>query len=61
LAVSFLKRFNHVFLEEIPHGLPPKDDIQHHIDLIPEAILPNKPAYQINPKDSMEIQRQVEE
>jgi len=38
-----------------------KKTIQHHIDLIAGAILPNKPAYRMNPKDTMEIQRQVEE
>ena len=47
--------------EDIPHGLPPKRTIQHHIDLIPGAILPNKPTYRMNPKETMEIQRQVEE
>jgi len=36
-------------------------DIQHHIDLIPGAILPNNAAYRMNQKDTMEIQRQVEE
>jgi len=42
-------------------GLPPKRDIRHHIDPIPSSILPNKPAYRMNPKETMEIQRQVEE
>jgi len=41
-------------------GLPLKRDVQHHIDLIPGFILPNKLAYRINPKDTIEIQRQVE-
>ena len=50
-----------MFHEEIPFGLPPKRDIWHQIDLIPGAILPNKPAYRMNPKDTIEIQRQVEE
>ena len=45
----------------MPHSLPPKRTIQHHIDLIPKAILPNKPTYRTNPKDTMEIQTQVEE
>ena len=53
--------FAHVFPDEIPAGLPPKRDIQHHIDLVPGAVLPNKPAYRMNPKDTGEIQRQVEE
>ena len=61
LAVALLKAFAHVFPEEIPTGLPPKREIQHHMDLIPGAVLPNKPAYRMNPKDTNEIQRQVEE
>ena len=52
IAKSMLMRFSHIFLEEIPTGLPLKLDIQHHIDLMPESILPNKPAYQINSKDT---------
>jgi len=61
LAKQLLLEFAHVFPKDIPHGLPPQRTIQHHIDLIPRAILPNKPAYRMNPKDTMEIQRRVEE
>ena len=59
--MALLQTFAHVFPNEIPTGLPPKRDIQHHIDLIPRAVLPNKLAYRMNPKDTEEIQRQVEE
>uniref|UniRef100_A0A2N9GDV0 RNA-directed DNA polymerase n=1 Tax=Fagus sylvatica TaxID=28930 RepID=A0A2N9GDV0_FAGSY len=47
--------------EEIPHGLPPMRDMQHCIDLVPGSVLPNKPAYRLNPKEHEELQRQVEE
>jgi len=57
LAIVLLEHFAHVFLEDIPLGLPPKTSIQHHIDLIIEAILPNKPAYMMNPKETIEVQR----
>ena len=61
LATSLLVQFSNVFPEDIPHGFPPKRTNQHHIDLIPGAILPNKPAHRMNPKETMEIQRRVEE
>jgi len=61
LATSLLEQFSYVFLEDIPYGLPPKRTIQHHINLISGAILPNKLTYRMNPKETMEIQRQVEE
>jgi len=56
LAVSLLKRFAHLYHAEIPTGLPRKRDIQRQIDLIPRAVLPNKPDYRVNSKDTMKIQ-----
>ena len=61
MAMELLTHFTHVFPDEIPSGLPPKRLIQHHIDLIPGAVLPNKPAYRMNPKETMEIHRQVDD
>ena len=57
MAIVLLKLFSHVFPSDIPSGLPPKRSIQHHINLMPGAILPNKPTYRMNPKETMEIQR----
>ena len=60
LALKRIQSFCHVFLDEIPSSLPPKRTIQHYIDLISAGILPSKPTYRMNPKDTQEIQRQVE-
>ncbi|GJX58274.1 transposon ty3-I gag-pol polyprotein [Tanacetum coccineum] len=49
-----------VFPTKIPPGLPPKRSIQHKIDLMPDAALPNKPAYQTNPQETLEISKQVD-
>ena len=49
LLFPLLNNFQHVFPQDIPHGLPPQRSIQHKIDLIPGSILPNKPAYRMNP------------
>ena len=35
--------------------------IEHQIDLIPAAALPNRPAYRTNPEETKEIQSQVQE
>ncbi|XP_042423751.1 uncharacterized protein LOC122011425, partial [Zingiber officinale] len=53
--------FEDVFPKEVPHGLPPMRGIEHQIDLIPGASLPNRPAYRSNPQETKEIQNQVEE
>jgi len=61
LAKQLHREYSYVFLEEIPSSLPPQRAIQHYIDLIPRpilsnklayrmAIIPNKPAYRVNPK-----------
>ncbi|XP_019434209.1 PREDICTED: uncharacterized protein LOC109340897, partial [Lupinus angustifolius] len=55
------QEFEDVFPQEVPRGLPPLRGIEHHIDLIPGASLPNRPAYRSNPHDTHEIQKQVEE
>jgi len=41
--------------------LPLKRDIQHCINLTPSSILPNKHEYGMNPRETMETQRQAKE
>jgi hypothetical protein len=61
LAVSLLQEFEDVFPEEMQSGLPPIRCIEHQIDFIPRAVIPNRPAYRSNPEESKELQRQVED
>jgi hypothetical protein len=42
---NILQEFKDIFPAEIPPGLPPLRGIEHQIDLIPEATLPNHAAY----------------
>ncbi|XP_042415164.1 uncharacterized protein LOC122004323 [Zingiber officinale] len=53
--------FKDVFSEDMPPGLPPKRGIEHQIDLILGASIPNRPAYRSSPEETKELQRQVEE
>jgi hypothetical protein len=50
-----------IFPSELPPGLPPVRGIEHKIDLIPEASLPNRATYRTNPDETKKIQRQVQD
>jgi hypothetical protein len=53
---NVLQAFEDVFPEEVPAGLPPLCGIEHQIDLIPGASLPNRPPYHTKPEETKEIQ-----
>ncbi|KAK1613255.1 hypothetical protein QYE76_036928 [Lolium multiflorum] len=52
---SVLQEFSDVFPEEVPAGLPPLRGIEHQIDLIPGASLPNRAPYRTNHEETKEI------
>ncbi len=61
VITNILQEYSDVFPSEIPEGLPPIRGIEHQIDLIPGASLPNRAPYRTNPEETKEIQRQVQE
>ncbi|XP_058005436.1 uncharacterized protein LOC131181399 [Hevea brasiliensis] len=60
-VAKLLEEFEDVFPEDLPEGLRPLRGIEHQIDLIPRAALPNRPAYRSNPKKAKELHKQVME
>jgi hypothetical protein len=52
---NLLQEFKDAFPSEIPPGLPPLRGIEHQIDLILGASLPNRAAYRTNPEEKKEI------
>eukprot|EP00257_Ricinus_communis_P023226 XP_015583149.1 uncharacterized protein LOC107262346 [Ricinus communis] len=58
---SFRDEFADAMPDEIPEGLPQLRRIEHQIDLIPGAFLPNRIAYWASPEETKELQRQVTE
>jgi len=58
---NLLKEFSDVLSSEGPTGLLPFRGIEHQIDFVPGASLPNRPAYKTNSKETKEIESQVQE
>jgi hypothetical protein len=61
VVISLLQEYEDVFPNDVPSGLPPIRGIEHQIDFVPGATIPNRPAYRSNPEEKKELQRQVEE
>ena len=60
-AEPILVDFGDIFPEDLPDELSPMRHIQHAIDLVPGASLPNLPHYRMEPTHYEELWRQVQE
>jgi hypothetical protein len=60
-VANILQEYEDVFPQDVPPGLPPVIGIEHQIDLIPGASLPNRALYRTNPEETKEIQQQIQE
>jgi hypothetical protein len=48
VVVSVLQEYEDVFPNDVPSGLPPIRGIEHQIDFVTGASIPNQPAYRSN-------------
>nr|GMC69232.1 Retrovirus-related Pol polyprotein from transposon RE1 [Ipomoea batatas] len=58
---SLLMEFEDIMPNELLDGLPPLRDIQHQVDLIPGASLPNLPHYRMNTTENEALNGIVKE
>jgi hypothetical protein len=57
---ELLDNFAEIVVYELPNSFPPIISINHHIDLIPGASLPNKTMYRLTPRENEEVKNQVQ-
>ena len=55
VVTNLLHEYANIFPKQVPPGLPPIRGIEHQIDLIPRASLPNRAPYRTNPEETKEI------
>jgi hypothetical protein len=54
---ELLGNFSDIVVDELPNSLPPIRSINHHIELIPGASLPNKIVYRLKTQENEEVKR----
>jgi hypothetical protein len=55
MVANLLQEYADVFAKDLPPGLPPLRGIEHQIDLISGAQLPNRVPYRTNLDETKEI------
>jgi hypothetical protein len=60
VVANLLQEYMDIFPQDVPPGLPPIRGIEHQIDLILRASLPNRAPYRTNPEETKEIERQIQ-
>jgi len=61
LIKELLKEFDDVFSKEGLMELPPFRGIEHQINLVSGASLPNRQTYKTNPEETKKIETQVQD
>ena len=57
---GMLDEFGDIVVDDLLDEFPPKRDVNHQIDFIPGASLPNKASYRLIPHENEEVKKQVQ-
>ena len=56
-----LQEYEDLFPEKLPKGRPPKRAVEFEINTAPKATPPSRPPYRLSPKESEELQTQIDD
>jgi hypothetical protein len=56
---QLLEKYKDVFPNELPHELPPKRAVDHHIDIIPGSAPPCRPLFKLSLTEMEELKKQL--
>ena len=59
LALPLLSAYADVFPADLPSGLPPTREVDHHIELVPGSSPPSRPTYRLSPSELDELRKQL--
>ncbi|XP_028555630.1 uncharacterized protein LOC110104616 [Dendrobium catenatum] len=59
--LHLLHQYRDITPDHLPEELPPLRNIQHQIELVPGAVLPNMPHYRLNPKEQLILQELIDD
>ena len=59
-GIQLINSFSELFPVELPPGLPPKREIEFHIELVPQAVPPKHRVYRMAPAEEAELKKQLD-
>ena len=58
---KLIQEYHDLFPEKLPKGVPPKREVQHHIDVEPGGKPPYRPSYRLGPAEQDELEEQIKD
>ena len=58
---KLIQEYHNLFPEKLPKGVPPKREVQHHIDVELGSKPPYRPPYRLGPAEQDELEEQIKD
>ena len=58
---QLIQEYRDLFPAQLPQGIPPSREVQHHIDVEPGSKPPYRPPYRLGPAEQDELEEQIKD